>query len=154
LNNFEAFLAIFAKVFEDHVKARSTTTKIRVLRQELRHASIYASNFKLLACDINWNKEALMSQFHWGLQDDVKDLLLSMSDPQTLDEAISQAVKCDNQLFQRRQDQHSWNSPKYSYPHSAASITISSLHSGVENMQIDAVWYKPLTAQEKKLASF
>jgi hypothetical protein len=43
-----------------------------------------------------------MSQFHWGLRDDVKDLLLSMRDPQTLNEAISQAVKYDNWLFQCR----------------------------------------------------
>jgi hypothetical protein len=49
----------------------------------------------------------------------VKDLLLSMSDLQTLNEAISQAVKCDNRLFQRRQDQRYWNSSKvvfYSKP--------------------------------------
>jgi hypothetical protein len=59
-------------------------------------------------------------------------------------------VKCDNQLFQRRQDQHSWNSPKYSYSYSAASTTISSSQSGAEDIQIDAVQYKPLTAQEKK----
>jgi hypothetical protein len=46
-----------------------------------------------------------MNQFHWGLRDDVKDLLLSMPDPQTLNEAISQAMKYDNRLFQRLQDQ-------------------------------------------------
>jgi hypothetical protein len=85
-----------------------------------------------LACDINWDEEALMSQFHWGLRDDVKDLLLSMPDPQTLNEAISQAVKCDNWLFQRRQDQHSWNAPKYSYSHSTTSTIISNSHSGTE----------------------
>jgi hypothetical protein len=48
-----------------------------------------------------------MSQFHWGLRDEVKDLLLSMPDLQTFNEVISQAVKCDNRLFQRRQDQRS-----------------------------------------------
>jgi hypothetical protein len=80
----------------------------------------------------------------------VKDLLLSMLDPQTLNEAISQAVKYDNRLFQRCQDQCSWNPSKYSYSHSTASITISSSHSGAEDMQIDAVRYKPLTVQEKK----
>jgi hypothetical protein len=57
-----------------------------------------------------------------------------MPDSQTLNEAISQAVKCDNRLFQRCQDQHSWNSPKYSYSHSAASTTISSSQFGIEDM--------------------
>jgi hypothetical protein len=32
LNNFEAFLVVFAEAIEDHDKARSATTKIRVLR--------------------------------------------------------------------------------------------------------------------------
>jgi hypothetical protein len=53
-----------------------------------------------------------MSQFHWEVRDDVKDLLLSMHDPQTLNEAISQVVKCDNRLFQRRPNQRSWTSSK------------------------------------------
>jgi hypothetical protein len=67
-----------------------------------------------------------MNQFHWGLRDDVKDLILYIHDPQKLNEAISQAVKCDNWLFQCCQDQRSWNSPKYSYSHAAASTNISS----------------------------
>jgi hypothetical protein len=48
-----------------------------------------------------------MSQFHC----DVKVLLLSLHNLQTLNEAISQVGKCDNWLFQHRQDQCSWNSP-------------------------------------------
>jgi hypothetical protein len=151
LNNFEAFFAAFAEAFEDHDKARSTTTKIRIIQRRSCPASVYASDFRLLACDINWDEEALINQFHWGLRDDVKDLLLCMPDPQTLNEAISQAVKCNNRLFQRRQDQRSWNAPKYNYLHSvAASTTISNSHSGAKDMQIDVIRYKPLTAQEKK----
>jgi hypothetical protein len=101
LNNFEAFFAAFVEAFEDHDKARSSTTKICVLRQGSCPTSIYTTHFRLLTCDINWDEEALMSQFHWDLRDDVKDLLLSMSDLQTLNKAISEAVKCDNWLFQR-----------------------------------------------------
>jgi hypothetical protein len=78
LNNFEAFLETFTEAFEDHDKAHLATTKVRIPRQRLRPVSVYASDFRLLACDINWDKEALMSQFHWGLREDVKDLLLSM----------------------------------------------------------------------------
>lgn len=61
--------------------------------------SAYSSKFKLLACDINWDEVALMSQFYWRLQDIVKDLLLFMINPQTVNEVVSQAVKCDNWLF-------------------------------------------------------
>jgi hypothetical protein len=54
----------------------------------------------------------------------VKDLLLSIPDPQILNKVISQAIKCDNWLFQCHQDQRSWNSIKYNYSYSAASTTI------------------------------
>ena len=107
LNNFETFLVAFAEAFGEHDKARWATTKIRSLQQGSRSASVYASDFRQLACDINWDEEALKSQFYWGLRDDVKDLLLSLPDPQTINEAISQAVKCDNRLFQHRQDHQS-----------------------------------------------
>jgi hypothetical protein len=89
-----------------------------------------------------------MSQFHWGLRDDVKDLLLFLPDPRTLNEAISQAVKCDNRLFQRRQDQRSrQHTARYAPTMSASSVNS---HSEVEDMQIDAVRVKSLTLEEKK----
>ena len=104
LSNFEAFLGAFSEAFGEHDKIRSATTKIHNLCQSTRSASNYASEFRQLVCDINWDEPALISQFYSGLQDGVKDLLLTLSDPLTLDEAINQAVKCDNRLFERRQD--------------------------------------------------
>jgi hypothetical protein len=132
-------LDVFAKAFEDHDKSHSATTKIRVQWQGSHPASVYTLDFWLLACDIKWTEEAFMSQFYWRLWDDVKDLLLSMPDPQTPNEAISQVMKCGNRLFQRHQDLRSWNSPKHSYSQLATSTTILSSHSGTGDMQIDVV---------------
>ena len=148
LSNFETFLEAFAEAFGEHDKARWATTKIRSLRQGARSASVYASDFRQLACDINWDEEALMSQFYWGLRDDVKDLLLSLPDPQTLNEAISQAVKCDNRLFQRRQDQRT----RHQTTRHGATMSASSLNSHLEteDMQIDAARVRSLTPEEKK----
>lgn len=153
LSNFDTFLATFSEAFGEHDKNRWATTKIRALRQGSRSASLYASEFRQLACDINWGEEALVSQFQWGLRDDVKDLLLSFSDPQNLNEAISQAVKCDNRLFQRRQDRRSWNTlvPQRYAPSEIKAAHATHLPSqGPEDMQIDAVRFGPLTVQEKK----
>lgn len=148
LSNFETFLEAFVEAFGEHDKARWATTKIRSLRQGTRSASTYASDFRQLACDINWGEEALMSQFYCGLRDDVKDLLLSLPDPQTLNEAISQAVKCDNRLFERRQDQR----PRQYTTRHSATMPASGLNSQLEaeDMQIDAVRVKSLTPEEKK----
>ncbi|RKP33364.1 hypothetical protein BJ085DRAFT_23093, partial [Dimargaris cristalligena] len=64
----------------------------------------YASEFRQLACDVPWGDAALNDQFRFGLRGDVKDLLLTMSDPATLPEAITQAVRCDNRLYEQRQE--------------------------------------------------
>ena len=96
LSSFETFMEAFVEAFGEHDKVRWATTNIRSLRQEARSALVYASDFRQLASDINWGEETLVSQFYWGLIDDVKDLLLTLPDPQILNEAISQAVRCDN----------------------------------------------------------
>ncbi|RKO83268.1 hypothetical protein BDK51DRAFT_39730 [Blyttiomyces helicus] len=56
-------------------------------------ASTYASEFRQLAFDVPWGDAALKDQFRFGLRGDVKDLLLTMPDPATLPEAITQALQ-------------------------------------------------------------
>jgi hypothetical protein len=46
----------------------------------------------------------LIDQFRCGLSDDVQDLLLTLADPSSFSEAITQAIRCDNRLFERRQE--------------------------------------------------
>lgn len=149
LNSFEAFMVAFEEAFGEHDKIRSATTKIRGLRQGMRSASVYASDFRQLACDINWGDQALISQFQWGLRDDVKDLLLTMPDPVTLNEAISQAVRCDNRLFQRRQDKRFLPNLQRHNNYSMATNS-PDVPSEAEDMQIDAARFKPLTEEEKR----
>jgi hypothetical protein len=63
---------------------------------------VYASEFRQLAYDVNWGEAALIDQFRYGLRDDVQDLLLTFTDPSSFSEAITQAIWCDNRLFERR----------------------------------------------------
>jgi hypothetical protein len=45
---------------------------------------VYAFEFKQLAYDISWDEDVFMSQFQFRLHSNMKDLLLTMSDPTTL----------------------------------------------------------------------
>ena len=78
-------------------------------------------------------------------------MLLTLPDPLTLDEVINQAVKCDNRLFERRQDKRIWTTPHQpsEYPTSSTSAHAVK-YMEAEAMQIDATRFKPLTEQEKK----
>jgi hypothetical protein len=102
LQDFNAFMAKFEAVFGDSDKARTSTNKLRCLQQGTRLAIVYASEFRQLACDVNWGEAALIDQFRCGLRDDVQDLLLTLADPSSFSEAITQAIQCDNRLFERR----------------------------------------------------
>ena len=151
LGNFEAFLGAFSEAFGEHDKICSATTKICSLCQGTRLASNYASKFRQLVCNINWDEPALISQFYSGLQDGVKNLLLTLPDPSTLDEAINQAVKCDNRLFEHRQDKQIWTTPHQPSEYFVSSISAHAVkYTEAEAMQIDATRFKPLTKQEKK----
>jgi len=96
-------MAKFEAVFRDSDKARTLANKLHGLQQRTRSATIYASEFKQLACDVNWEEAALIDHFRCGLRDDVQDLLLTLIDPSSLSEGITHVIRCDNRLFERRQ---------------------------------------------------
>jgi hypothetical protein len=104
LLNLELFLVDFESIFGNPGRSRIAATKIRALHQGSRAASVYASEFRQISSDLTWGDEALMNQFLTGLSSDVKDLLITFPDPDTLTGAIADAVKCDNRLFERRQE--------------------------------------------------
>jgi hypothetical protein len=64
----------------------------------------------------------LIDQFRYGLRDDVQDLLLTLVDPPSFSEAITQAIRCDNRLFKLRQEKkvtsnaQLWNSRPTTLP--------------------------------------
>jgi hypothetical protein len=99
LEDFEEFIKEFQACFGDTDSVRTAINKIRRSPQGDRSASTYATDFRLLACDIPWDKQALIDQFHQGQRNHVKDLLLTFhEDPKSLTEAISWAMRCDNLL--------------------------------------------------------
>ena len=149
LTDLDAFLLEFTNTFSETDRARTETTKLRSLQQRSRAASVYAAEFRQLACDVDWDDNALISAFRWELRDDVKDLLLNLPDPTSLSESITQAVRCDNRLFERRQERQSISGP---YRADAAMPTKSSTTttSMPEPMQIDASRIKKLTPKEKE----
>jgi len=162
LRNFEAFVMDLEATFGDTDRTRSAEGKLRNLRQGSRPASQYASEFRLIAGDTNWNDDALMAQFRIGLNDDVKDLLLTMEDPLDLQQLITHAVKCDNRLFERRMERNGRANmsrtpaiSRFSQPVITPTPTPSrpapqqNLPPG-DPMQLDTVRIKHLTPAEKQ----
>ncbi len=122
LQDFNAFMVEFEAVFGDSDKARTSANKLRRLQQMTRSTIVYASEFKRLACNVNWGEAALIDQFRCGLRDDVQDLLLTFTDPSSFSEAITQAIRCDIRLFECCQEKkvtsnaQLWNSRPTTLP--------------------------------------
>ena len=161
LQDFDGFIKEFQESFGDTDCVRTAINKIRRLRQGDRPASAYAADFRLLACDIPWDDEALMDQFRQGLRNDVKDLLLTFhEDPKSLTEAISRAVRCDNRLFERRSERQQMARfrPEQTYasivatPPSGQTQVFNPVHvGGPTPMEIDSTRRRgPLTEAEKQ----
>ena len=148
LYNLEAFMERLTAAFGDSDRERVAERKIQNLRQGSRSAAIYAAEFQQLTCDLDWNDKAYMTRFRYGLRDDVKNLLITMPKVDTLEELISQAITCDNRLFELRQERRSsWRNDGAV----TAYLRSPENHStGPEPMQIDAVRFKTLTQEEKK----
>jgi hypothetical protein len=89
LQDFNAFMVEFEAVFGDSDKAKTSANKLHRLQQGTRSAIVYALEFRQLACDVNWGEAALIDQFCCGLHDDVQDLLLTLADPFSFNEAIT-----------------------------------------------------------------
>ena len=112
LDNFSAFLEEFEATFGDTDRRRTSLTKLYSLHQGKRPVSVYASEFRQLSCDVQWDDQALCDHFRRGLRSDVKNLLLNFPEPTSLSQAIKQAVSCDNRLFELRQEE--WATSKLS----------------------------------------
>ena len=61
LEDFHGFLEEFTNTFGETDKGRTATTKIHSLQQQSRAASVYAAEFRQLACDVDWDNKALIS---------------------------------------------------------------------------------------------
>ncbi len=96
LNNFETIIDEFGASFGNINKKHIAVSKLWTFFHWSCPTFMYVSKFKQLTCDISWHKIALMNQFQFGLRGDVKDLMLTMFNPTTLSQAITQVVHCDN----------------------------------------------------------
>jgi hypothetical protein len=131
LQDFDAFMAKFEAVFRDSDKAMTSANKLRWFQQGTRSAIVYTSEFRQLACDVNWGEAALIDQFRYGLRDDVQDLLLTLANPSSFSEAITQAIRCNNCLFERHQEKkvtsntQLWNSRPTTLPLVPQTTTVA-----------------------------
>ncbi|OMJ14567.1 Retrotransposon-derived protein PEG10 [Smittium culicis] len=104
LFDYELFMIEFSKVFDDPQRTQTANDAIRALRQGSTPVSMYASEFRRLMMDLDWNESALVSQFSEGLHDRILDTLALFETPSDLEGYINAAITVDARLTRRKDD--------------------------------------------------
>lgn len=147
LNDYTAFRALLSTTFDEADRSIISAAKLRKLYQGSQPMVTYASDFRLLASSLDWNDSALISQFRYGLNDNVKDLLLHYDSPATLDEIVNLAIQLDNRITEHRQEMS--NRPRDFQQRKTPQQTTYCQPTPVP-MEINVIHRGPLTSQEKE----
>jgi Retrotransposon gag protein len=100
-SDIRMFIDKLSEVFGEHDAQLTADSKIRQLRQNSVNVQDYNLAFRKLAVLIGWNDTALVSQYRWGLRDDLKNLLISVQYANTLDGIMASATTCSNRLMEQ-----------------------------------------------------
>ena len=103
-SDFNSFTENMIRVFDQSVASEDAAKKLMSIQQGRTSVADYAITFRTLAAVSGWNEPALVSAFHHGLSDPVKDGLASVDCPPNLEALISHAIRLDNRLRERRRD--------------------------------------------------
>ena len=87
--DYFAFIKEMRRVFDHPVRGKEASQRLLHLRQGSRSVASFAVEFRTLAAESGWNKEALQGVFLNVLSDDIKDQLTSQEESAGLDELIA-----------------------------------------------------------------
>ena len=102
LNSFRRFKKVLLESFDEPDKKQKADSDLRNLRQGRLSVSEYASRFQELMTSLSWDTDATISQYRFGLNSDVKDLLINCQEPESLQDIISDSLRIDRRLQERR----------------------------------------------------
>lgn len=98
----DLFIREFQLVFDHPVRGQDAAHRLLQIRQGARSVAEYAVEFRSLAVESGWNKEALVPAFHRGLHEGIQDELAAREDIVDLEPLISLAIRIDSRLRERR----------------------------------------------------
>ena len=94
--------------------------------QENHHINKYMIEFSEHAAYTGWNDATLYGEFYRGLAERLKDQLLNMDCPRTLDQLKIDALKCDNCYWERQHEKGPTPSTSHSRPSATTSTSTAS----------------------------
>lgn len=94
--SLDTFVARFERIFDRPNYAGCAGDRLFTIRQGVRSVADYAVEFSTLSAESGWNEPALLCAFRRGLNNSVRDALVSGARPRDLAEMVDRAIELDN----------------------------------------------------------
>jgi hypothetical protein len=141
IQNFEEFTQLLINAFGETDSEEKAKIALKKLRQT-KSCAMYSSEFNRLVAIIGYSdQKILIDIYKEGLNENVKDLLLTMPIRYTVNEYQKDAITCDERLFNHEQSKK-FNS-KFHYQDHTPQITPQITHQATP-MEIDSIVTKPV----------
>jgi hypothetical protein len=144
LKDYGTLFDAMEETFDYGDDTREAERDIRQLRQRTS-AAAYKAEFQILAAKIDWNDEALASQFYRGLKERVREeITLRNERPDTLKGMFDLAVTIDTRIFELQLEKKGSYAQEGSNRKAKRNVPDwSDNYYGLQKMQIDATKGKP-----------
>uniref|UniRef100_A0A3B5QW10 DUF4939 domain-containing protein n=1 Tax=Xiphophorus maculatus TaxID=8083 RepID=A0A3B5QW10_XIPMA len=149
---YPEFLNELKQVFCQETEGTSSSRDLHGLKQGQKSVSDFAIDFRIKAAESGWNVVALKSAFFHGLNEQIKDELATLDEPESLNDFINLAIRLDNRIRARARERTRRVSSPRAFLTSSRS---SAQHSppppapGVEPMQIGNTRLTPEERQRR-----
>ena len=98
--SFDLFAAELKRIYDHPIRGQQAGQQLLKLRQGRRSVREFTTEFRSLAVESGWNDQALLTAFLSGLNRTVGREIALRGDQNSLDEAISTAIKISDQMAQ------------------------------------------------------
>lgn len=113
IHDYDNLIQRFTNAFDDHERRFKSQHRLMSLRQGSRSVATYSQEFRSLALHTQWDTAALLAHYIQGLRDDIQDLLICLTDPTSIDEAIAKATACEVRIHSRARNRATTGSNGY-----------------------------------------
>jgi len=90
---------------------RAAERRLHILKMD-KSAAKYAAEFQRIAALTDWDDDALVSQYYWGLNETIKDEIARMDRPEELQDMIDTFININSRQWEQRMERTGHYTPK------------------------------------------
>jgi len=110
-SDYKKFKNELWRAFKVVDKKRAAERRLHILKMD-KSAAKYAAEFQRIAALMDWDDDALVSQYYWGLNETIKDEIARMNRPEELQDMINTFINIDSHQWEQRMERTGHYTPK------------------------------------------